>query len=531
LAFLRKPSQLSLSESELSAVAWRMREKAAFDAIVNELRLQMRFCTPIWGYGFKHHDLRVVKEFLEMNDSFQKLVGPRMESELLSTDALDGSIYSHCDFDGLVLSRAHTVGARRQNIEDADLRKAYADFLSELAYASSLSLEDRLVLTNFMLLQDRVDEARVAFEPVKDVVLPRLSAGTPPPGPLQLQAAYHMAYLDLIGGGELAQAKMALTAFGSAAWLTSTWKARFGALAKAVASACQDGAAGAASDVPAADADPVADAKARDKDGARLSIEEVDTKGHRIRLASQGLRLGSLRLACYVVDVELTFSAAPFTGSSSAAAGSDGEASSHVTAIAPTVAVSLDQGDIDADGWVALPEDVRRRQMVLEVTATSSTGERRLSAVQPCYYCDAKLHFDEKEGVLMVEEGGRPAPGVYVKVFVGTPQAPRFYKDGYTDCTGALDYAASNAAHAPFRRGAKLAVLVLSKSSGALVREVVAPPLKRDENESTPFLSAPPAPLAGQGSQREVSDKSESSYDEGGESEEEGEDEGYGDEF
>ncbi len=59
------------------------------------------------------------------------------------------------------------------------------------------------------------------------MLAPRLAVGSAvPPGPLQLQAAYLMAYLDLIGGGDMAHAKLALRAFGSAPWLTLPWKAQ-----------------------------------------------------------------------------------------------------------------------------------------------------------------------------------------------------------------------------------------------------------------------------------------------------------------
>jgi len=540
LSFLRRP-RCRLYEDDLLALAWRMRERNSFDAIISELRLQMRYCGQLWGYGFKYQDVPVIKEFLEMNESFQKLVGPRMESQLLTTDALDGSICSHSDFEGLVLSRAHTMGARRQNIEDADVRRAYINFLQELAYAPSFSLEDRLILTNFMLMQDRIDEARVSFEPVKDVLLPRLQAagtgGVQVQGPLQIQAAYHLAYLDLVEGGELAQAKIALKAFHNSPWLTAIWRRRFDALARvlklcgkgeeessssnnnnnnegegegggaaaAAARAKQLKSEGSKAAWASEDGVDTAPTEELDKEPL-LQIKEVDPRNHRVRLELANLKPGSMRLACYVVDVELTFSAAPFTGTSSGA--------SHVTAIAPTVAVDVAESEVDAEGWLSLPEAVRRRQMVLEIMAVAKKGEKRLASVSPCYYCEAKVHFDSEDGTLTVVEQNAPASGVYVKIFAGTPAAPRFYKDGYTDCLGCFNYASTNAAKAPFRRGGKLAVLVLSRKSGALVREVEVPPMQKSSGEAhlglDPFLPA---------NDDILNSGSDSSYNEGSESE------------
>lgn len=524
LAFLRRPPAPADAgppeERDLVAIAWRMRDAGAFNAVVNELRSQLRFSRYIWGYGFFHQDTDVIREFLVMNKKFQRLAGPRVESGLLTTEAYDGSIYEHVDFADLVLSRAHTVGAARQNIEDADLRKAYAQFLAELSYAAALSLEDRVVLTNFMLMQDRVDEARVAFEPVKEVLVPRLTGAAPPlPGPLHLQAAYQMAYLDLIACGDLAGAKLALAAFAGAAWLTKPWRARYATLKNAVQEMCPTwqsgdeaaarrqggGAAGAArtpSSTPHDDGVQDASALGAASDGADLNIEEVDAKGHRVRLSRKGLRPASCSIACYVVDVELTFSASPFAGSEDADAKHD--SASPVNSIAPTLRVSVEDGkgcssEVAPSDWVALPPAMLRRQMVLEVVATSGAQSgpargRRLAACRPCYFCDAVVAFEEAAGILKVTENGKPTGGAYVKVFArGGSDAAKFYKDGYTDCLGTFDYVSLNAKRFPLSsgKGKSLAVLVVTKDSGAMVREVSAPKAIRPTTAHlTPPLSA-----------------------------------------
>merc|ERR1712226_930052 len=118
---------------------------------------------------------------------------------------------------------------------------------------------------------------------------------------------------------------------------------------------------------------------------------------------------------------------------------------------------------------------------MLEITGISGTANgRRLSECQPCYFCDAEVTFEETDGILHVMEGSRPSRGAYVKVFAGGGgMAPRFYKDGYTDRLGAFNYVSLNAKSAPVKRDCKFAVLVVTKECGAMVREVIVPPMER----------------------------------------------------
>ena len=80
-------------------------------------------------------------------------------------------------------------------------------------------------------------------------------------------------------------------------------------------------------------------------------------------------------------------------------------------------------------------------------------------------------------GQLVVSEpqSGRPLPQVYVKVVARTPAGRvRFHKDGYTDLRGRFDYASrTGAALEPAER---YAILVLSETDGAVLREVAPPP-------------------------------------------------------
>ena len=88
------------------------------------------------------------------------------------------------------------------------------------------------------------------------------------------------------------------------------------------------------------------------------------------------------------------------------------------------------------------------------------------------------MQLVESYGQLVVTRAdtGKPVPSAYVKVYAKTSEGKvKFFKDGYTDLRGRFDYASLNTNE--LDNTARLAVLVLSDTFGAVVRE--APPPKR----------------------------------------------------
>ena len=133
-----------------------------------------------------------------------------------------------------------------------------------------------------------------------------------------------------------------------------------------------------------------------------------------------------------------------------------------------TVAVPAGQGSVTAE----LPPEFATRNVMVEALAG---GARRTQA----YYANTlKVQMIESYGQLLVTQAvsGKPVPGAYVKVYArAAGGAVSFIKDGYTDLRGRFDYVSLNTGEA--ETAERLAVLVLSETFGAVVRE--APPPKR----------------------------------------------------
>lgn len=86
------------------------------------------------------------------------------------------------------------------------------------------------------------------------------------------------------------------------------------------------------------------------------------------------------------------------------------------------------------------------------------------------------FHLKENYGQLHVSDikTMNPLPTVYVKVYARMKNGQdQFYKDGYTDLRGRFDYSSLNTTE--LENVDRFAILVLSESHGAVVREASVP--------------------------------------------------------
>jgi hypothetical protein len=119
---------------------------------------------------------------------------------------------------------------------------------------------------------------------------------------------------------------------------------------------------------------------------------------------------------------------------------------------------------------VALPDDLAKRNVLVEVSAAGKTR------AVPYYATAMDVKLIEAYGQVKVTEaaGGKPLAKVYVKVYARHADGQvKFHKDGYTDLRGRFDYATvSTPERSPVER---FAVLVLSDDRGATIREASPP--------------------------------------------------------
>ncbi len=120
---------------------------------------------------------------------------------------------------------------------------------------------------------------------------------------------------------------------------------------------------------------------------------------------------------------------------------------------------------------IPIPESLSDKNVLVEITAKGKTQSVAVLANA------MSVVLNENYGQLTVTDAvhGKPLSKVYVKTYVRLADGGvKFHKDGYTDLRGKFDYASVST---PERSGiARFAILLLSETQGAMIREAAPPP-------------------------------------------------------
>lgn len=431
LAYL---AQNNLLRTSLDRMAWRLRDKDFFTAVTALLRERHVFHRSTWSYGLHHRDAIRTREYLQHASSFVHACGPVLASPLLNIDPVASGSFEQVDYQPLVNARAHAFAGER-TIADQDLARQYASLLDVLAHRAAPTDADRLTLTYYLLLQDRIGQALVTFGKIDPDALES-----------RLQYDYLAAYVDFFSADH-ALARGIAEQYQDHP--VPRWRERFQTVLRQL-----DEAEGRAPSAGSGE-DPTG-TEALLAGEAALDLEVT---GGQVVLHHTGIESAEVRY--YAMDVEFLFSTNPF----------------------------VQQGT----GSFAYVRPNRQDPLVLDPTAKSTrfplpaefASSNVIVEVRGAGVIRRTAHYANALSVLTVESAGqvkvthattgKPLARVYVKVYSRGSGGTKFHKDGYTDLRGRFDYASlSSGSQNSIER---FAILVLSEEDGAVIREV-APPLR-----------------------------------------------------
>ncbi|MFM7150186.1 MAG: hypothetical protein ACKO23_10120, partial [Gemmataceae bacterium] len=162
LAFLNRENVRAVN---LERIAFRMKDRAFFESVLKLLDGRHVFQPTLWSYALLHNDLPAAQQYLQHAEAIVASCGGPIRSPLLTVDPVARHLYEHLEYKPLVNARVHSLGKRRQIVNDA-FHQQYHRFLKVLSYHPDLDDNDLLATTYYLLLQDRIDEARAAFDRV-----------------------------------------------------------------------------------------------------------------------------------------------------------------------------------------------------------------------------------------------------------------------------------------------------------------------------------------------------------------------------
>lgn len=424
-------SERNLGRVDLPRIAWRLRDRVAYERITAVLAARHLYDDVLWSYALLHHDRARTGEWLAHQDL--GALGP-LRTGLVTIDPVERRLYQHLEYAPLVNARAHRLGAQPTVLNDG-LAEQWRVFLERVATEPAPTSDDRLAAAHQLFVMDRPEDA-----------LRELARVDPGDTRARLQHDYLVAWAAA-ATGDLVTARARSTPH--VAHPVDRWRHRFAAVVAML------------DEVEGIGGTPSPDPDSRDARMGALAAQQpaLDAgveDGH-LLLVHQNLASATLRF--HRMDIELLFSRQPFL----AAAGD------RFAFVDPGATVEL---TLDPAGRtrVALPAELRRTNVVIEVVA----GAVRQTVTWLAH--DLALTVAAPYGQLQVRRAstGVPLPAAYVKVYGRSANgAVQFYKDGYTDLRGRLDYATLSTDD--LDRVERFALLVVHDDAGAMVTEAEPP--------------------------------------------------------
>jgi len=415
---------------ELAKVAWRMKDREFFGALLPRLRARHVYDHTLWSYGIMHRDADAAREYLRHAADFLRGCGAWLRSPLVTIDPVERKEFQLLELDPLVHPRAHRLGSQRV-IGNSHLAAQYGALMNLLGYHERLDSADWMAVTYYLLLQDRIEEALASFNRID-----ASKVGT------QVQYDYLSAYLCFFTG-DVQKARD--TAQRYADYAVPHWQKRFADIRAQLDEA--EGRAG-----------PAASEITQDSLAATAPALELAIDGKNVLMSYRNLAQCEVRY--YELDVEFAFSAQPFADANGTTA----------AFVQPNLREARDLDKTKTELAFELPQQFHQKNVLVEVRGAGIVRSRQ-------YFANAlSVRFLESYGQVAVTEPGNnnPLSKTYVKVFARLQNGTvRFHKDGYTDLRGRFDYASLS--DDPNAGASRYAVLVLSEQRGAVIREVNPP--------------------------------------------------------
>ena len=427
----------NVHELNLDRIAFRMADKQFFRKTIDLLKDRHAYSATLWSYGLKHNDKEAVATWLKQERNFLSRSGQVIDSDLVDVNPVVHKTYQHLDYKPLVNARAHQLGARRHILNNR-LDGQYHALLNVLKYRRELNDEDRMAMTYYLLLQDRIEEAMEMFGTVQ-----RGNLDT------QIQYDYFAAYLDCFRD-EPSQARQIVTQYVN--YPVPKWQKAFTNVKSMLDEL--DG-----KDVLVVD----------DKDRTQTQTAAADQQPNfefviedkEIKVDFQNVE--RLQVNYYLIDLELLFSSNPFVQQFSGRVG-------QFSHIQPNESEFVNLPADSAKHGIPVPEKFHNRNLLIECVADGITRSQ-------AYFSNSlTVKMSENYGQLKVTDTrtARPISKTYVKVYAEMNDGRTlFYKDGYTDLRGRFDYSSLSTNELDHVK--RFSLLVLDDARGGMVREAMPP--------------------------------------------------------
>jgi hypothetical protein len=434
LSFMETKNIRNSKIFNFNEIYWLFKDEKFYLQAVDILRRRFIFDQTTWAFSILHGAKREYFEYLTYT---KKNFGIKYLA--LGDFRIDD--FEIKEYSPLTNPRTHNIGNKKHNINNKEFKSTYISFLKYCLFKNDLDNRDRLVLSSYLVLQDRVDEAMAQMSGIvrnQDLAEEEL----------KIQLDYLTAYLSLYNEyPKFPTAKGLSDKYIN--YHVPTWRNRFVRIANQL------------SEVSGANAIIETEEKVIGNEQKISKAEMLKVELRDNSIIAKSRNVDHVTVSYYEVDIEVLFSKDPFSNKDMTNTFSDVFPSHREV-------VKIGSGIDEVEKHIPIPEKLINKNMVIYVQ-TALLSEK----VQFCPSALSLIVATEAGYVKVLGPDRKPLPQVYVKTFSLSGGNTAFYKDGYTDMRGVFDYSSLNLDK--LDQIDRLALLVCSSTYGAVTRVVPKP--------------------------------------------------------
>lgn len=409
LSFMRRENITNRNVFKFEEIYWLLRDEEFYTKCIEILREKLVVDPIVWSYSVYHGDVDTFLELFSNAPSeystdlmllYLSVAGPGIKKPLKM------NYFTFREYHPIVNARFHQLSKEQSTILNKEFSDKYFLFLKYVfEKGSEVAIEDHLVLTYFLLLQDRIDEAYSIYT--------SLSTTDAETAGLKLQYDYMGAYFDLYKGMPLfTKAKAICEKYYD--YPIASWRGMFIEIANQLAEIEGDEAVVKAETTTEANlgTDLVLKCKVVDE---TVEIEYANIE--------------SAKVEFFEVSLEILFSLHPFrTNEFDQLVFSN----PHKSLTVPLTKTQVLQRNV-----LQIPAPFDKKDMIIKV----SSGKSKQVLVYSYNQLNVALFADQGRLKITDKKTSKALSRVYVKVFAKTTGGSnQFFRDGYSDIVGGFNY-------------------------------------------------------------------------------------------
>ena len=449
-------------------------DKDFYNKLINTLRNKGYYNNIVWSFGFHHKDEQAIKEYLSTNNTLKNDLGYDFKSSLYSYNEInDAKIHPHLEYSPLYNARKHPFGNKgdknETNIANKEFNETYRKFIIDLLSLKELRIKEKLQLTYYLILQDRMEEALNIFNKIKKEEIDDNKNKN-----YQIQYDYINAYLDFcFGYPEFKIAKSVCNKYKD--FPLTHWREKFEEIEDELF-VFENKEKVTMNDIENESDNKKALTKELREKEPKLSYNIDNKEGKIILLHSN---ISEIDIKFYFIDLETMFTRDPKISEIMNKEKNENNSKNmkeNFGFVQPNYSGSIkipeDKIKNDNSTLYEIPKEYKNKNLFIEINAESI----KLFDI----YLSSNLHvvitesLGELKVLKLIDNNLKPIIKAYVKVYVElNNDEVQFYKDGYTDLNGKFNYLALNTDQ--LKKAKKFYIFVSEEKEGAIIKECYPP--------------------------------------------------------